>query len=93
MNTNKTTFAAIVAIAAVLALAATITVKPAFAIGGNCSGCASSFTPSALSSGLSGTGAHGVEKIFAPGQEAQVSGGTASTFAPGIVKQTPTGGS
>jgi len=45
----------------------------------------------ALSSGLSGTGAHGVAKVFAPEQEAQASGGSASSFAPGIVKQTPTG--
>ena len=53
---------------------------------GSCGTCASSFTPSALSSSLSGTGAHGVEKIFAPGQEALASGGTASPFSPGHLK-------
>lgn len=61
-------------------------IKQAFAIGGHCNSCAASFTPSALSSGLSGTGAHGVAKVFAPGQEAQVGGGSASSFAPGHVK-------
>ena len=53
---------------------------------GSCSSCASSFTPNALSSSLSGTGAHGVEKIFAPGHEALASGGSASSFAPGHEK-------
>jgi hypothetical protein len=53
---------------------------------GSCNGCATSFTPHALSSGLSGTGAHGVAKIFAPGQEALASGSTASSFSPGHLK-------
>jgi hypothetical protein len=48
--------------------------------------CASSFTPKSLSSSLSGTGEHGVEKIFAPGQEAQASDSSASSFAPGHEK-------
>jgi hypothetical protein len=53
---------------------------------GSCNTCASSFTPHSLSSGLSGTGAHGVAKIFAPGQEALASGGSASSFSPGHEK-------
>jgi hypothetical protein len=47
---------------------------------------ASKFLPHTLSSGLSGTGAHGVAKIFAPGQEALASGGSASSFSPGHEK-------
>jgi alkanesulfonate monooxygenase SsuD/methylene tetrahydromethanopterin reductase-like flavin-dependent oxidoreductase (luciferase family) len=38
------------------------------------------------SSSLSGTGSHGVDKIFAPGQEALATGGSASSFAPGHEK-------
>ena len=63
----------------------TVLVKQAFAPG-SCTSCASSFTPNALSSSLSGTGEHGVQKVFAPGQEAQASGGSASSFAPGHEK-------
>jgi hypothetical protein len=40
--------------------------KQAFAVGGQCSSCGSSFTPKLLSSGLSDTDAHDAEKIFAP---------------------------
>jgi len=65
---------------------ANLGIQMAFASPGQCNTCAFSFTPSSLSSGLSGTGAHGVEKIFAPGQEALVSGGSASSFSPGHLK-------
>ena len=65
---------------------ANLGIQMAFAGAGSCSTCAFSFTPSSLSSGLSGTGAHGVEKIFAPGQEALASGGSASSFSPGHLK-------
>jgi hypothetical protein len=54
--------------------------------GGGYTTCASSFTPKSLLSGLSDTGEHGIEKIFAPGQEAQVSDSSASSFAPGDEK-------
>jgi hypothetical protein len=64
----------------------TALVKQAFAVGGQCGSCATSVTPHTLSSGLSGTAAHGVEKIFAPGQEAQATGGSASDFSPGHEK-------
>jgi len=65
----------------------TTLVQQVFASGGGCSTCAFSFTPNSLSSSLSGTGAHGVQHIFAPGQEAQTSEGlSASTFAPGHEK-------
>jgi hypothetical protein len=53
---------------------------------GVCNSCASSFTPNALSSGLQGTGEHGVQKIFAPGQEALATGSSASNLAPGQLK-------
>jgi hypothetical protein len=53
---------------------------------GVCGTCATSFTPHTLSSSLSSTGEHGVEKIFAPGQVASASGGSASDFAPGQLK-------
>jgi hypothetical protein len=78
---KKTTFAAISAIVAVLALAATNTVKLVVKLV-----FASSFTPKTLSSGLQGTGEHGVQKIFSPGQEALTSGGTTSSFSPGHEK-------
>jgi hypothetical protein len=65
----------------------TAIIKQAFATGGGCSSCATSLTPKSLSSSLSGTGAHGAEKVFAPGQEAQVTGGSASNFSPGQEKQ------
>jgi hypothetical protein len=61
-------------------------IQRVFAPSGQCGNCATSFTPSALSSGLSGTGVHGVAKVFAPGQEALASGGRASDFAPGHLK-------
>ena len=65
----------------------TAVVKQAFASGGGCSTCASSFIPKSLSSGLSGTGEPGAEKAFAPGQEAQATGGgSASDFSPGHEK-------
>jgi hypothetical protein len=60
--------------------------KKAFATGGSCGTCASSFTPKSLSSGLSGSGENGAEKEFAPGQEAQATGGSASDFSPGHEK-------
>jgi hypothetical protein len=44
------------------------------------------FVERSLSSSLSGTGAHGVEKSFAPGHEALASGDSASNFAPGHEK-------
>jgi hypothetical protein len=62
-------------------------VRQAFAANGGCSSCASSFTPKSLSSGLSGSGENGAEKVFAPGQEAQATaGGSASDFSPGHEK-------
>jgi hypothetical protein len=61
-------------------------IKQAFAVGGHCGTCASSFTPNAQSSSLSGTGEPGAEKVFAPGQEAQAGGGSASDFSPGHEK-------
>ena len=61
-------------------------IQMVFAGNGSCSTCATSFTPHTLSSGLSGTGAHGLAKLFAPGQEALTSGGSASNFAPGHLK-------
>jgi hypothetical protein len=64
----------------------TAVVKQAFATGGQCGSCASSFTPKSLSSGLSGSGEPGAERAFAPGQEAQASGGSASDFSPGHEK-------
>jgi hypothetical protein len=64
----------------------TALVKQAFATGGQCSTCALSFTPKSLSSGLSGSGENGAEKVFAPGQEAQATGGSASDFSPGHEK-------
>ncbi|PWU81275.1 MAG: hypothetical protein DLM72_07780 [Candidatus Nitrosopolaris wilkensis] len=87
----KPTTLGIILIAATLTITMALTVnavivQPVFAPTGSCSSCAKTFTPSALSSGLSGTGAHGVAKIFAPGQEAQVGGGSASDFAPGHEK-------
>jgi len=54
--------------------------------------CASSFTPSALSSGLSGTGAYGVQKAFALDNRHRPMG-SASSFALWIAKQKPAGGS
>jgi len=86
---KTTTLGVIVAATLVITMALTVNtviVKQAFAPGGACSNCASSFTPNALSSSLSGTGAHGVAKVFAPGQEALISGGTASSFSPGHLK-------
>ena len=65
---------------------ASLGIQMVYAGAGGCNTCAFSFTPNALSSSLSGTGAHGVEKIFAPGQEALVSGGTGSSFSPGHLK-------
>ena len=65
---------------------ANLGIQMAHANAGTCGTCAFSFTPSSLSSGLSGTGAHGVEKIFAPGHEALASGGSASSFSPGHLK-------
>jgi hypothetical protein len=64
----------IVTVAATLAITMAVSmntaiIKPAFAGGGICISCVSSFTPSALSSGLSGTGA-------------QATGGSASDFSP-----------
>ena len=41
-----------------------IFIQQVFAGAGQCDTCASSFTPKSLSLGLSGTGQHGVEKIF-----------------------------
>jgi hypothetical protein len=74
-------------LAITLALAAnTIIVKQAFATGGNCGTCAFSFTPKTLSTSLLGTGQHGVQKIFAPGQEALASGASASSLSPGQLK-------
>ena len=65
----------------------TAVVKQAFATGGQCSSCASSFTPKSQSSSLSGTGEPGAEKAFAPGQETQATGGgSASDFSPGHEK-------
>jgi hypothetical protein len=61
-------------------------VQMVHAAAGTCNGCATSFTPHALSSSLSGTGAHGVAKIFAPGQEALASEVGASSFSPGHLK-------
>lgn len=61
----------------------TALVKQAFATGGQCSTCASSFTAKSLSSGLSGSGENGAEKVFAPGQ---ATGGSASNFSPGHEK-------
>jgi len=61
-------------------------IQMAHAAAGTCNGCASSLTPHSLSSGLSGTGAHGVAKIFAPGHEALASELSASSFAPGHEK-------
>ena len=61
-------------------------VRQAFATGGGCSTCASSFTPKSLSSGLSGSRENGAEKVFALGQEAQATGGSASDFSPGHEK-------
>jgi len=51
-----------------------------------CGTCASSFTPHALVSSLSGTGAHGLAKVFAPGQEALASAGSATSFSRGHEK-------
>ena len=88
---NRTTLG-IVVTASVLAITMALTVntvlvKQALAGGGNCSSCASSFTPNALSSSLSGTGAHGAQHIFAPGIEQSTSTpGSASDFAPGHLK-------
>jgi len=65
---------------------ANLGIQMVHAVNGGCGTCAFSFTPSSLSSGLSGTGAHGVEKIFAPGQEALISGSSASGFSPGHEK-------
>ena len=65
----------------------TAVVKQAFATGGSCSSCASSFTPKSQSSSLSGSGEPGAERAFAPGQEAQATGGgSASDFSPGHEK-------
>lgn len=61
-------------------------VKQAFASGGGCSTCASSFTSKSLSSGISGGDENGAEKVFAPGREAQATGGSASDFSPGHEK-------
>jgi hypothetical protein len=56
--------------------------KQAFATGGSCGTCASSFTAKSLSSGLSGSSENGAQKVFAPRQEAQVTGRSASDFSP-----------
>jgi hypothetical protein len=64
----------------------TAIVKEAFASGGGCGSCASSFTPKSQSSSLSGSGAPGAERAFAPGQEAQATGGSASDFSSGHEK-------
>lgn len=92
---SKTSMLGIVILTAVAAATLTVTmalmintdhVKQAFAVGGSCGTCASSFTPKSLSSGLSGSGENGAEKVFAPGQEAQATGGSASDFSPGHEK-------
>jgi hypothetical protein len=81
----------VIILAATLAITMAVSVntaiiKQAFAVGGHCGTCASSFTPKSQSSSLSGTGENGAEKVFAPGQEAQVTGGSASNFSPGQEK-------
>jgi hypothetical protein len=78
--------AAALAVTMALLMMNTALVKQAFATGGQCGTCASSFTPKSLSSGLSGSGENGAEKVFAPGQEAQATGGSASNFSPGHEK-------
>lgn len=87
------TLAIIMLTAAAVTLAVTLAlntntpiVKQAFASGGGCNTCASSFTPKSLSSGLSGSGENDAEEVFAPGQEAQATGGSASDFSPGHEK-------
>jgi hypothetical protein len=84
MNTKIIFFA--IAMVVAMAITTTVTVQSVFASGGGSSTCAFSFTPKSLSSSLSGTGEHGVQHIFAPGQEAQASGASASSFSPGQSK-------
>jgi hypothetical protein len=75
---------AIIGIAIVLTVATTVSVQPAFAVGGTCGSCAKVFAPG-TESGTGGTigGGHEPAKAFAPGQ---VSTGSASDVAPGHLK-------
>lgn len=90
-TTNKTTFAAIIGFAAVLAVGITATVQPVFAPG-SCSSCAKSFAPGQLAVQNSLPA-----NLFAPGQEAHT--GQCSSppsyppnpCSPGIEKTIPTG--
>ncbi len=88
MNTNKTTFVAIIMIAAVGLVAASIgptLVQQAYAPNGNCTSCASPFAPGQLA-----TNSESPANAFAPGQVSTEVGGNcqscANHFAPGHLK-------